>query len=198
MRPASRFRWCAPAALLFAPAVCAAADRVPSLTDSGNIFNAIWAIVIFLGLLAVLTPLAWRPILRALKQRAEHIESAIERSEQREARSEELLAEQQAGLGEARTEARVIVEKARADADDVGQEMIGAARLRADEMTRHAEERIAEAQQAAMDEMVTFGADLVTQAARTVIGRELAGEDHQRIIAASLEEIRRREPEGPT
>ena len=188
--------WCAAAAVASAPAVCAAAEAAPSLTDSGSIYNALWTLVIFMTLMAVLVPLAWRPILRAVRQREQHIATAIERTEANRRESGEILAETRAGLDSSREQARQIVQQAHAESERDRDELLAAARDRAAGMIRQADERIADARKAAVDDMVAFGADLATQAARTVIGRELAGPDHQRILAESLAEIRRRAPGG--
>ena len=187
--------WTVAAVVLAAPAALAGpVETAPARTivDSGNIYNALWAAVIFLVLLLVLGRLAWKPVLQALAQRERHIADTLARAEARQAEGEELLARYRARVEAAEAEAAEMLQSARSDADDARREMLDGARRDAEDIAAHAAAEIETAKKAAMSDLSAFGADLATHAAERILRKEIDPKDHRRIIAESLEQIRRK------
>lgn len=160
--------------------------------DSGSVYNALWAIGLFLVLLAVLTRLAWRPVITGMQQREQRIAETISRAEAQNAESQRLLAEYQARLEAADKEAAERLAEARRQAAEARETILAAARAEAEDVTKRARNEIDAARQSALDELYGFAAELATTAAEKIIRRNIGPADQSRLIAESLEQIRAR------
>lgn len=180
------------AALLLASAAMAAEQPSDSIMDSGSIYNALWAVGIFLVLLAILGRYAWKPILRALEERERMIAETIRKAQEQQAQSEKLLAEYQAKLDAADAEAQARLDEARRLAAEAREKILAAARVEAEELARRAAAEIGAAKEQAIEELYAFGAELATRAAEKILRKELQPADQERLVAESLQEIRLR------
>ena len=178
------------AVMLLGSASALAQDAQPDITDSGNLYNALWAIGIFVFLLAVLGKFAWKPVLRAVQEREAHIADAVSRSEANRTRSEEMLAECDAKLRQADETAAERMAEATEAANAAKAEILAAARGEARTVARKAEAEIEAAHQSAVDELYELAAELATAAAGRIIAKQLDVDQQRRIIAESLEQIR--------
>ena len=164
----------------------------PSPIESGTIWNAVWAIGIFLGLLVVLGKLAWKPVLRALEQRERHIAETLANAAAQQAASQKLLQEYQARLDSADAEAAKRLAEARQAAAEARETILTAARSEAEALTKRAASEINAAKQVALTELYAFAGDLATTAAEKILQRQLTAFDQQRLIEESLAEIHAR------
>ncbi len=115
-------------------------STVPRVTPKGHgeapspliidIDLAIFTVLIFLILLAVLWKFAWGPISAALDLREKKISDNIAAAEQLNQEAKRLLGEYEAKLTAAREEVRGILDEARRDAEHAGQEIVTKARAR--------------------------------------------------------------------
>src|SRR6476661_4907415 len=78
---------------------------------SGDLGNAIWTLVIFFLLLAVLGKFAWKPLLTALQNREKFIRESLETAKRDREAAEARLKEYEARLAKAHDEANTIVEE---------------------------------------------------------------------------------------
>lgn len=178
--------------LLLAPALAAAqAEHGESSNNlfAGDIGNAFWTVLIFLILLFVLGKFAWGPILNGLQTRENFIREALEKAKRDREESEARLREYEARLAAARAEASAIVDEGRRDADAVKRKIEEAARHEADKMIERAKREIQIATDTATKELYGLAARLATDMAARVIGREVNPQDHERLIAQSIEEL---------
>lgn len=172
-----------------APALAAEAER--SVMESGSLYNALWAIGIFLVLVVILGRYAWKPILRNMQQREKFIADALERARLQQEQSERLLAEYGAKLESADAEAAKRLEQALAAAEQAKREILGTARSEADLLAKRAAAEVDVAKQAAQQELMALAAKLATAVAEKIIRRQLAPEDQRRLVDESLAELRR-------
>ena len=157
---------------------------------------ALWTAVVFVGVLVVLRTFAWKPIARALDQREDHIRREIEDAERANAEAKRLLNEYQAKLGQAENEIRAMIEKAKQEAQQVGQSLIDKARQEAEEEYRRKLEEIERATERALQELAQRGAALAVDLAGKLVAARLDPTAHARMIEQAMEAISRQRPPG--
>jgi F-type H+-transporting ATPase subunit b len=160
----------------------------PSLF-AGDVGNAIWTLVIFLLVVAVLGKFAWGPLLGSLQQREQFIRNALADAKRDRDAAEVRLAEYTDRLNEARSEATEIVDEGRRDAEVVKGRIEREAREEGDRMIERAKREIELAKSAAIKELYGKTAQLATEIATQVVRREISAADHQRLIAEALEDL---------
>jgi F-type H+-transporting ATPase subunit b len=190
--PSAILLWTACLLLEEGQALAQAGEGGRTVTQSGSLYNALWAIGIFLMLLAILGRFAWRPILRAIEQRERHLADTLDRAQAQQAESQGLLARYRGLLDSADAEANKRLEQARQAAGEAREKILAAARAEADEFARRATGEI----QAAKEQVHAYAAELATRAAEKIIQKELNPQDQRRIVDLSLEQIRRRARQG--
>ena len=156
---------------------------------AGDLGNAIWTLVIFGLVLFVLGKYAWGPMLDSLQQREKFIRESLEQAKADRESAEGRLKEYEEKLTAARAEATAIVEEGRRDADEARRRVEDEARVETDKMLERAKREIGIAQQTAVKELYSASASLATDLAGRVLGREVKPEDHERLIAESLDKL---------
>jgi F-type H+-transporting ATPase subunit b len=170
----------------------ARAEQEADPTQSGSIYNALWALGIFAVLLVILGRYAWKPILKQMELREKQVADTIAAARAQQEESQKLLQAYQARLAAADEEAAKQMEKTRQAAEAARQEILAAARAEAGKVSARAREEIEQARKDALDDLYRFAADLATDAAGKILRRELKPEDQRRLVAESLELIRQR------
>jgi F-type H+-transporting ATPase subunit b len=133
----------------------------------------------FWVLLAVLVfaVIVWRPgrryIVGTLDERAMRIRGELEEARKLREEAERLLAEYQTKQREAAAEAQAIVAHAREEAERIAAQAARDLQQSLERRQRLAEERIAQAESKAMDEIRAAAVDVAIAAAREVIVAEL-------------------------
>jgi F-type H+-transporting ATPase subunit b len=150
---------------------------------------AIWTVVVFLGLFAVLTKFAWKPLLGALHQREEHLEHVLVQTERARNESEQLLARHRKQMEEAAEQVHAMFENARREAQAQADDLMQRARAEADAERQRARRDIENARDQALSEIWQKTADLAVAVAGRVLNRELSADDHGRLVAAALDEL---------
>ena len=156
---------------------------------AGDVGNAVWTLVIFLLVVLVLGKFAWGPILNTLQARESFIHEALATAKRDRDEAEARLKEYEARLAQSRAEASAIVDEGRRDAVAVKHRIEEDARAEADKMIDRARREIQIATETATKELYQLSARLATEMAGKVIGRELTAQDHERLIAESLDSM---------
>ncbi len=151
---------------------------------------AIWSIIIFLVLLAVLRTFAWKPVLKVLKQREQFIQDSIDSARRERGEADKLLAEYRTQIDHAREEATTIVEEGKRDAGDVARRIQAEARKEGEQMIARARREIQLAKDTAVKELYDRTAELAVQVAGQVVGKTLSADEHRALVAESLERMR--------
>jgi F-type H+-transporting ATPase subunit b len=138
-----------------------------------------WQILIFLLLLWLLRKFAWKPILKAVNDREEGIKDALDSAEKAKLEMQNLQADNEKLLQEARTEREAMLKEAReikakmiADAKDE-------AKTEADKMIANAQEAIESEKKSAIAELKEEVASLSLQIAEKVVKNELSDKEKQ-------------------
>ncbi len=161
---------------------------------TGDLGNIIWTLVVFGLVVLVLDKFAWGPILDGLQQREDFIRESLESAKQDRDAAEARLASYDDKLTEARAEASAIVEEGRRDAEVLRQRIDQEAKVEAEKTLERAKREIGIAKETAVKELYTLSGTLATDIASAIVARELKPEDHERLIAESIDELERLGP----
>jgi F-type H+-transporting ATPase subunit b len=149
----------------------------------------LWALVVFVLLLFILSRLAWKPMLEGLKKREENIRTAIEEAEKTRQETRKLQAELQARLNKAGEEVREILDEGRRDAQALKDEMLQQAKRDIQADTDRQRREIETAKDQALKQIWEQSAQLATLISAKAIRRELSPDDHRRLVDEALAEL---------
>ena len=172
------------------------ADGDSDTLNYGDIGQAIAAILIFAILLFVLGKWAWKPIVKELRRREQDIAEALNRAQEREEEAQGLLTHYKARLDHAENEARDLLTKSRKEAAEFHDQIIASARSEAAQSAEKVRKELEQAKVQAIGELQTTTAQMAANIAGAVIRKELSDSDQQRLLDASLAEIKKQASEG--
>jgi len=166
-------------------------NATASLEDPSQIRSdlAIWTMVVFLCLLALLAKFAWGPIMEGLERRESSIAAAIDEAEQAAAKGAEQLKLYEAKLAAAADETREILAQARKDAEATGERMIAEAKEAAIRERDKAIADISAAKNSALQEITERSVDLAVTMAGRMIQRQLTPDDRAGLIRDALDQL---------
>jgi F-type H+-transporting ATPase subunit b len=141
-----------------------------------------WTTITFLILLFLLTKFAWKPILGAVKAREASIEDALRSAEKAREEMENLQADNERILQEARMERDAVLKEAREMKDKIIADAKEMAKEQADSLTRQAREAIQNEKMAAITEIKNQMADLSIDIAQRVLREEFKDASKQRAM----------------
>ena len=150
---------------------------------------AIWTVVVFVGLLAVLGKFAWKPLLQALHEREKHLEHVLHETERARNESERLLGEHRKQMARAADEVRGLLDKARQDAQATAEQIVKQAQAEAEAAKQRAQRDIGAARDQALAEIWEKTADMAVSVAGRVLSKELTETDHRRLLDAAIGEL---------
>jgi F-type H+-transporting ATPase subunit b len=147
---------------------------------------AIFSLLVFLALLAVLYALAWKPLMKGLDLRESLISGQVEEARAASEQAAAKLKEYEAKLAEAAVQAQDMVVQAKRDAEHVAERIKTEAQSNAERLLDRARSEIETAKQSALSELSLKSTDIAFGLARKVIGRELKTSDHEQLIKDAL------------
>jgi F-type H+-transporting ATPase subunit b len=162
---------------------------LPPLDDGQTYVEALWVVIIFVILLAILYPTAWKNVLAGLKAREGRIRKDIAEAEAARLKSEATLKEYTAKLNAAENQIRDMLANARIEADKIATGVKMNAQQDAEEIKERATKEIEAAKKQALTEIYEQTADLATEVARKIIHRELNANDQRDLVAQSLDQL---------
>lgn len=150
----------------------------------------IYTSIVFLLLFLILRAFAWKPILEGLHKREQVIHDAQEQAKKDREEAARLREQLQLEMNKAAEQVRAMLDEARRDAQHTADELVTKAKAEIQtERARLRRELDTEAA-ARMQEMIQQTAQLATLVSARVVGRDLGQEDHRRLVADSLGELR--------
>lgn len=150
---------------------------------SGTFADALWTVVAFVVLLAVLGKFAWKPLLASLNARQNHIARELKSAEDSRLQAEHMLEDyKQQGLR--------VVQQATEQAQRQQQQAAEKTREEVRAIRQRAQEEIDSAQAAAVDDLWQQAGDIILRVGGEVIGRALTHQDNQRLIDEAVDHIR--------
>lgn len=155
----------------------------PLLTD---LDLAVWTGLIFVLMLVLLSQIAWKPILNALKAREENIGGAIEEAQKKLADAEAVLAKHQAELAGAADQVRALLDEARRDADATITKAKEDAKAEFEAERDRATRDIEQAKDAAVRALAERTAGLAIDLAGRVVKQDITPERQSEIVREAL------------
>ena len=151
----------------------------------------IWMSIAFIAVLFILKKFAWKPILKAIKDREDHIEESLQMATNVKKEMQELQSSNEKLLQDARNERDNMLRDARATKDEI----IGEAKTKAGEeatkMITNAKEAIENEKMAALVELKNEVGRLSLEIAEKVIRERLSDDSKQNdLVSKLLEEVK--------
>jgi F-type H+-transporting ATPase subunit b len=139
----------------------------------------LWTILNFIILLVLLRAVAWKPILKALRDRESSINDALDRAEVARKDAERVLAENEIALRRADEEAQKLLREGREYAERVRTDAVAKAQEENKRMLDAARAEIERSKQQALTEMREETASLAVKGAEKIL-RETLNDDRQK------------------
>ncbi|AKH93414.1 F0F1 ATP synthase subunit B [Elizabethkingia anophelis] len=154
------------------------------LTPSiGNIF---WTTVVFLILVILLGKFAWKPILSAINTRETNIVDALNQVKLAKAEMENLKADNERIIREAKIERDAILKEAREIKDKIVGEAKDAAKTEGDKMIEQARQTITAEKNAAMADIKSQIGELSVNIAESILKQKLDNNDAQNQLVENI------------
>jgi len=166
----------------------AEAEAQPGLI-SLDLASAIVSIIVFLVLLALLTKLAWKPILSGLQAREATIRKAVEDAQKASDEARAMADEYQKKLDTATDDARKIAEHAKKNAEAIAVRIEKDAKKTAENTVLRATRDIEQAKQTAIDEILGEVTSIATEAAARIVKKNLTAEDNASLVDEIVREF---------
>ena len=149
-----------------------------------------WQLLLFVGLIFLLRRFAWKPILGAVDEREEGIKSALASAEDAKKEMQNLQANNEQLLKEARAERDALMKEAREIKDKMISDAKEEAKEVATKLIENAQASIEQEKQAALSELKHQVAELSIGIAETVVKKELASKKDQiKLVESLLEDV---------
>jgi F-type H+-transporting ATPase subunit b len=161
------------------------AVRLNAETGGGLQINLFWVIVSslnFLFFLAIIWTFAFKPVSKMLTDRQARIAQGLEDAEAARRERDASAAERADALGQARREAKEILDRAQKVAQDTREADIAATREELERMRLRATAEIEAEKQRALAEMRSEVADLALAAAGRVVGETMSDDRQRRLV----------------
>jgi len=166
-------------------------ELVPTRITGQVVLEAVWVIVIFVIMLLILYPTAWKNVLAGLKAREERIRKDIADAEATRLKAEDTLRQYNARLTEAEQNVRNILDRAAIDAEKIATGIRMKAHQEAEVVKEQATKEIEAAKQTALTEIYVQTADLATSIAEKIIRRKINPDDQRDLVNQSIEEFQK-------
>jgi F-type H+-transporting ATPase subunit b len=147
---------------------------------------AVWSFAVFLGLFALLSKFAWKPIMEGLEKREQGIADMIAATQAANEDAKRMLASYERRLAEATDEVRGMLDEARRDADTTRQAIVAEARKAADEEKSRARHEIGLAKDDALAQIADRAGDLAVEVAGRFLKEKLGRDDQTRLVRESV------------
>lgn len=146
----------------------------------------VWTALTFLFLLIILRKFAWKPILGAVNQREEGIEQALLSAENARKEMQNLKADNERILNEARAEREAMLKDAREIKNKMVSDAKDQAQEQANKMIEQAQAAIESEKKSAMVELKNQVAQMSIDIAEKVVRRELSDKGTQLKLVESM------------
>ncbi|WP_209401124.1 F0F1 ATP synthase subunit B [Pseudozobellia sp. WGM2] len=142
--------------------------------------------ILLLGLIFLLVKFAWKPILTSLNEREEGIQGALEAAEKARKEMQNLQADNDKLLKEARAERETMLKEAREIKDKMIADSKEQAKVEGDKMLKQAQAAIESEKKAAVAEIKNQVAELSIEIAEKVLKEQLSNKEQQLKLVDSM------------
>lgn len=177
-----------------APAAGHGAENGHAAASQPNILEmqaplAIWTVAVFVILLLILGKFAWKPLLKALHDREEHIEHCLLEAERARNEAERLMGENRKNMASAAEQVRALLDEAKKTAEQTATTIVQKAQAEAESARDRAEREIVTARDQALTEIFSKTTDLAVSIAGRVLSRDLTEADQRRLLETAMSEL---------
>jgi len=149
-----------------------------------------WQLVLFIGLVLLLKKFAWGPILNSVSEREEGIQDALDQAENARKEMQNLNADNERILKEARAERDTLLKEAREMKETIISEAKEEAQIQANKVVEQAQATIQSEKQAAITDLKNQVAELSISIAEKVVRGELSDQKKQtKLVEDLLKEV---------
>ena len=141
----------------------------------------------FILLVAILSSILWKPMLKFLDERTKKISDSLKLAEENEKREQEIKIEHGEIVNKARIKAAEIVDKAMTDASNESRELIAQAREHAHLTVDSAKQEIKMEAERIKQDLRKEISDLTVSLASKVLEREIKDKDHRELNKKGLD-----------
>jgi F-type H+-transporting ATPase subunit b len=164
-------------------------ELMPAPDKATTVTSALWVVAIFLIVLAILYPTAWKNVLAGLRAREQRIRNDISQAEAARAKAEATLGEYNTQLAAAEQRVRDMIAAATADGERMATQIRARGEQEAQEIKERANKEIEAASRQAIAEVYEQTANLATSVAEKILRRNLNPQDQRDLVARSLEQV---------
>jgi F-type H+-transporting ATPase subunit b len=140
-------------------------------------------------LLAILSVLVYKPLLRAIDERRERIRKSLEDAEALKKETEKMEKERAKRMQEIDKEAQALLEQAKAQAEKTRKKLVHDAQDEAAQVLEKGRKQLEEERRAMLADVKSTVIAVSVQLAERVIGREFGKKDQQRILSSIEEDL---------
>ncbi len=154
-----------------------------------NLGLSIWTTFVFLSLLAILWKFAWGPILKAVQDREDGIQSTLDQAANERGEAAKLLAEHRQQMADARRQAQQMIAEGKEAGEIVRKGIEEKARAEGDAMIERARESIEHEKDAALEELRKESVDLALAAAAKLVQESLDEKKDRELVMGFIDEL---------
>ena len=154
-----------------------------------NLGLSIWTTFVFLSLLAILWKFAWGPILKAVQDREDGIQSTLDQAANERGEAAKLLAEHRQQMADARRQAQQMIAEGKEAGERVRKGIEEKARAEGDAMIERARESIEREKDAALEELRKESVDLALAAAAKLVQGSLDEKKDRVMVMGFIDEL---------
>lgn len=154
-----------------------------------NIDLALFTLIIFLGLLVILTRFAWRPLIQGLDQREKRIADQIDSATEAHEKAQATLRQYEQRLATAADQANQVLAQARQEATQAKERIIAEANAEAQRQRDRAVADIQAAKNQALRELAERSVDSAVSLAGNLLGKEIDRNAHAKLIRDSIDQF---------
>jgi F-type H+-transporting ATPase subunit b len=154
-----------------------------------NLVEAVWVVVIFLILLALLYKTAWKNVLAGLKAREDRIRGDIAGAEDARIKAESALKDYNTQIATAEAKVREMLSQAATQGEQIAAQIRTRAQQESEETKERALRDIEQAKRQAVNDLYDQAASLATNVAEKILRRNLNPDDARDLVNRSLEQL---------
>jgi len=172
-----------------APAEAEGHEEAPSVF-TGDWAESAWTLAWFALLLLVLWRLAWKPLLKSLSDRQNHIQKEIDDAEKSRKQAQQVLDDYRSKLADAERQGREIINQRVKQAQSEAKDVESQSRKQIEQMKIRFEADLEREKGNAQDQLWTQAGDIIKTIGQEVFGKALNDEDNKRLISQAIERLK--------
>ena len=161
-----------------------------------NFWSFLVQLLAFIILIVVVIFLAYKPVKKIIKKRADYVEGNIKESKEKNIEADKNVEQAKANVTESKKTAAGIVNKAQTDALVVQQSIIDEGKKKADQEIAQARVQIAYEQEKAKSEVRQEIVDVALDASKKILEREVNDKDNEKLVHNFIDEVKNEKKEG--